>query len=101
MSQGTTTLTSLQWMPQKSSPLTGCIHCKIGQMHFMFIACCSPPCQNGGLCDTPGVCECSAGWNGSRCEQGEFWGIISCQLNGDNNQVSVVLLYYTLQQTMT
>jgi len=35
-----------------------------------YTATCNPPCQNGGTCTSPGVCHCTASWNGSRCQQG-------------------------------
>ena len=36
-------------------------------------AMCTPPCQNGGTCSSPGVCDCDTSrWKGSRCEQREY-----------------------------
>ncbi len=31
-------------------------------------AVCSPPCENGGACTMPGVCDCLTGFFGYRCE---------------------------------
>ena len=36
-----------------------------------YVAICTPPCQNGGDCVAPGVCECPDVWNGLRCEDGK------------------------------
>ena len=35
-------------------------------------AVCDSPCQNGGDCVAPGMCDCTnaRGWMGKRCEQG-------------------------------
>lgn len=30
---------------------------------------CSNPCQNGGQCVAPDICQCPEGWRGSHCEQ--------------------------------
>ena len=30
-------------------------------------AICTPECENGGTCTSPGVCTCASGWSGSRC----------------------------------
>ena len=44
-------------------------------------ATCIPPCQNGGTCSQPDVCECISGWTGSQCEIGMthlmLYGIIN------------------------
>ena len=37
---------------------------------FNSTAVCSPSCQNGGTCTRPNVCQCPAGWTGSRCQYG-------------------------------
>ena len=31
---------------------------------------CTPECENGGTCTSPGVCTCVAGWRGVRCQEG-------------------------------
>ena len=36
------------------------------------LAVCTPECQNGGTCSSPGVCTCAPGWEGSRCGIGNF-----------------------------
>ena len=34
---------------------------------------CVPNCQNGGVCTKPGVCTCSSGWHGDRCQIGTYY----------------------------
>lgn len=36
--------------------------------HLFFLANCSPPCQNGGMCLRPQLCVCKPGTKGSTCE---------------------------------
>ena len=31
---------------------------------------CTPECDNGGTCTSPGICTCVAGWRGVRCQEG-------------------------------
>ena len=35
---------------------------------FIFKAVCSPGCENGGRCVSPGECTCANGYSGRRCE---------------------------------
>ena len=35
---------------------------------LLSIAVCSPSCQNGGTCTSPGSCTCTRGWTGTSCE---------------------------------
>lgn len=35
---------------------------------IFFLANCSPPCQNGGMCLRPQLCVCKPGTKGSTCE---------------------------------
>jgi len=32
-----------------------------------YLAVCTPACQHGGTCSSPGVCSCASGWSGTRC----------------------------------
>ena len=42
------------------------------------LAVCTPECQNGGTCSSPGVCTCAPGWEGSRCTVGECVCVRAC-----------------------
>ena len=48
-------------------------------------AVCTPGCQNGGTCTSPGVCVCAAGWDDDRCS------------TGMNVCVCIYILLYALQ----
>ena len=37
---------------------------------LQFAALCEPECQNG-VCLSPGICSCSSGWGGFRCDRAE------------------------------
>ena len=42
-------------------------------LHWKLIvstAVCDPPCQNDGVCVTPGVCVCRSSWRGDLCNVG-------------------------------
>ena len=39
--------------------------------NVLYIAICVPSCSNGGTCTSPGVCRCTSGWSGSRCDDRE------------------------------
>ena len=40
-------------------------------IHFiLFLAVCELLCLNGGICSSPGICTCLAGWTGSACNEG-------------------------------
>ena len=47
--------------------------CELIGVVFVFscIAVCSRSCLNGGTCHSPEQCECSPGWTGASCSQGE------------------------------
>ncbi|KAK3108253.1 hypothetical protein FSP39_004202 [Pinctada imbricata] len=55
----------------------GCITTQISEennndgLNSVFIAICSPQCQNGGTCISPNTCACAPGWRGSFCEQAD------------------------------
>lgn len=36
---------------------------------LLLLAVCNPPCQNGGVCKTPGKCECPEMFDGPQCEK--------------------------------
>ena len=38
----------------------------------IFLAVCSPPCENGGTCIAPDTCSCRTGSYGQVCEKREF-----------------------------
>ena len=38
---------------------------------YFSTAICTPVCDNGGTCTSPGVCTCATGWSGSRCKDRE------------------------------
>ena len=38
------------------------------QTHLCFAAICTPDCQNGGTCSSPGQCTCTSEWQGNRCQ---------------------------------
>ena len=42
------------------------------------LAVCTPECQNGGTCSSPGVCTCAPGWEGSRCTVGVCVCVRAC-----------------------
>ena len=39
----------------------------------MSAAVCRPDCQNGGMCASPGECNCTGNWIGPRCEDGGLY----------------------------
>ena len=38
----------------------------------IFLALCSPGCENGGTCTAPDTCDCVTGYSGDRCQNGMF-----------------------------
>lgn len=38
--------------------------------NLILAAVCNPPCENGGRCTSPGRCECTSNYRGSRCQDG-------------------------------
>ena len=53
------------------------------------VAICNPPCENGGKCTQPGICNCTSGFEGLLCQNGKckkcvnihFWSCtIICQV---------------------
>ena len=40
------------------------------------IAVCSPACQNGGNCTSPGTCECIEGWTGKLCDERKLFSLV-------------------------
>lgn len=40
-------------------------------MHIIIVAVCTSACMNGGICTSPEVCTCQAGWTGNHCQEGK------------------------------
>ncbi|XP_035689613.1 matrilin-2-like [Branchiostoma floridae] len=60
---------------------------------------CSSACQNGGACTAPGVCTCTAGFTGSRCQIGQSGTENHCRfLLFGVGLICLVLVYYCLPE---
>ena len=58
---------------------------------LLSLAVCSPSCQNGGTCTSPGRCTCTRGWTGTSCENckpANNYNTYTCVIHTYNNNAT-------------
>jgi hypothetical protein len=59
------------------------------KFHFIILAFCSPACMHNSNCTGPNTCVCSAGYNGTYCEDRKFPSIQNFLFN------SLMVLFFS------
>ena len=45
---------------------------------YCYVAICTTPCLNGGVCSSPHFCQCYNGWTGTDCSIGGYISLCVC-----------------------